>query len=59
MRLGRTSTAVSGLICIFRATSFIPQKLGRERKIARSSALRVGRRMPTTVRGNSAISSPS
>ena len=59
MRFGRTSTAVSGLTSICRATSFIPQKLAREKKIARSSALWVGRRMPTTVSGYAAISSPS
>ena len=58
-RLGLTSTVVSGLTAACRATSFMPQKLAREKKIVRSSALYVGRRMPTTVRGYSAISSPS
>ena len=38
-RLGRTSTAVSGLITIPWASSFIPQKLDSEMKMARSSAL--------------------
>ena len=59
MRLGRTRTAVSGLTCILRETSFISQKLAKEKKIARSSALRVGFKIPTTVNGYSAISSPS
>ena len=59
MRFGRISTAVSGFIVCSRATSFICQKLASDMKIARSSALCVGFRMPTTVNGYSAISSPS
>jgi hypothetical protein len=51
MRFGRISTAVSGLTTIFLATSFMPQKLDSEKKMARSSALPVDRRMPTTVSG--------
>ena len=59
MRFDRTRTAVSGLTSMPRDTSFISQKLGREKKIARSSALAVGLSTPTTVSGYPAISSPS